>query len=293
MPLNRVRTTAVLASAVLTAAGWVAAAPAAGAEVEKYCSPTREINRDNDIKANIALCTETDGKRLTVTMSGDCFMKTIGWTQYDSCRVEGDWRLTRDGTEVAAGDYNVVPYPGPGDYELSATVLATGRTSHSGGSSSSGTVHGTVSVPVTFTSKPSGPRLGASVHATDNRKTLTVVNTGPDKAGTVKLYAIDDKTAVIESLSALNALKDYREALTQKEPDEDEIDYFKAEMEKYPINQVAQTDDPRCVSNQHMSECELGTLASGASTEVVFKAEHASDLRGTITSPDQLGEVTS
>ncbi|KAA8888518.1 hypothetical protein F3087_16070 [Nocardia colli] len=275
------------------------AGPASAAEVEKSCSATREINRDDVVKANVALCTETDGNRLTVRMSGDCFVKTIGWSRYDSCQVDGSWRLTRDGAEVVAGDLHAVPYPGPGSYELTATVIANGRTNHSGGARSEGVVQGTVSVPVTFTSAPTGPRLSASVQPGEDGKTLTltITNTGPGKAGSVVMTTSNGRIIDWDALIALDAVKQYRRALATepvfKGSKQSRIDRAKSEMDSYAVNQAAQTEDPRCASNKEMSECELGTLAGGASTTIVFTAEYAGDLTWRITSPDNVGAVAN
>ncbi|KAA8882058.1 hypothetical protein F3087_39060 [Nocardia colli] len=268
-------------------------APAAAAEVEKHCSSTREINRDDDVKANIAVCVETDGNRLTVSLHGDCFYKGIGWSSYDSCDVSGSWRLTRGGAEVVAGDYAAVRYPGPGDYEISATVSANGTTIHSNGSYSNGWVQGTISVPVSFTSAPSGPRLGASIQPASDGKTvtLTLTNSGPDQAGSVTLVTAERGFGDFNAVLALEALKQYHEARNEKDPDQDWIDYAKAQADGYEINQVAQTQDPRCVSNKRMSECQLGPLAGGASTTVAFTAEYANDLKWRISSPDQVGDT--
>ncbi|WP_280448667.1 hypothetical protein, partial [Nocardia brasiliensis] len=185
-----------------------------------------------------------------------------------------------------------VQYPGPGDYELSAHVSALGRTRHDNGSISKGEVSGAVSVPVTFTSAATGPRLGASIQPDRDGKTLTltVTNTGKDKAGSIVLQTSDRETAGFAGLAGLQAIKQYRDALAEEDPDEEWIEDAKEEMEKFEVNKAAQTEDPRCASNKQVSECQLGTLDGGASTTLVFKTEYANDLGWTISSPDQVGK---
>ncbi|HEY6785908.1 MAG TPA: hypothetical protein VI365_01230 [Trebonia sp.] len=209
----------------------VNAANAANAASEPTCTvPSKIDGPGTGEKANVSLCAFINGQALTVKFNADCFGFGVGDTEIKPCLPNGSWSLYEGDTLVAGAGASVsAPYPGPGTYTLKASVKVDAVIPNAGF-----TTDGKISRDITLTTAiPPGARLEGGTNRVGRRLTVTVTNVGDKLATGVKINIEASGSAFDSILREKNAF----------------------------------TDDKRC-RGRIQAECELGTLAQGASASV-------------------------
>ncbi|MFV0132274.1 hypothetical protein ACLGIH_03245 [Streptomyces sp. HMX87] len=118
--------TAVLCLALVTPA-WGRPAPAADPAAEgraTLCAPAGTLRGAGGQRATVDLCASGGARGMEVSAPATCRRPGTG-TRY-ACLTSGTWTARQDGRTVASGSLpgSHPVYPGPGTYEITATVHA-------------------------------------------------------------------------------------------------------------------------------------------------------------------------
>ena len=172
------------AAAVLAAAGWTAVGQPAGAAHRTLapeppppamlCAPAGTLRGEGGQRASVSLCASGGGAGTSLSAPATC--GRAGSSVRYTCRTSGTWTLRRDGRTVATGPLpGGRENPGPGTYEVSATVHV--RSSPAGPAGVD--LRGTVRAGLTLTDpKPVAThRIEADRHTLRPNTTTTVTYT--------------------------------------------------------------------------------------------------------------------
>ncbi|MFC9735414.1 hypothetical protein ACFWGM_36525 [Streptomyces roseolus] len=150
-----------LLALVAPAGGGPPAAPPASAtgEPATLCAPAGTLRGADGAYARIGLCADSGGLRLTLSAPASCG-RAGSRTTYD-CRTTGTWTARHAGNTLTGTLPGPVEHPGPGTYDLTATVHIR---SQPAGVELQGTVHASLTL--------NAPRAKPTHTVTVNRTTL-------------------------------------------------------------------------------------------------------------------------
>ncbi|MFJ8693987.1 hypothetical protein [Streptomyces roseolilacinus] len=194
---------AALAVAALTVlAGAVPAAAAPGARAAapppvSHCTPAAPLTQrgaERPAGPAVGLCVTVAGASMTVSAAADC-----------ACDVSGTWTARRgDEDGAAAGTLGTrADYPGPGTYEVTATVRV-GGTPRAAAAPLTGTVTGTFALAAPKPAPSHTIEVGspaALTPGTTTTLTYTVARTSDDGDGSARFGLIGEPGTGIELAS--------------------------------------------------------------------------------------------
>ncbi|MFD5327708.1 hypothetical protein [Streptomyces sp. NPDC127092] len=141
--------------------------PPAAAEPATLCAPAGTLHGADGAYAEVGLCADSGGLRLTVSAPASCG-RAGSRTTY-SCRSTGTWTARHAGSTLAGTLPGPAEYPGPGTYDVTASVRI--RSEPAGVD-----LRGTVRASLTLTAPRARPTHAVTVdRATLRRGTTTTV----------------------------------------------------------------------------------------------------------------------
>ncbi|WP_345282726.1 hypothetical protein [Streptomyces gulbargensis] len=126
MPNRPTTVLQVLAGAValpllaLVAPAWGRPPAAPAGEPATLCAPARTLYGADGAYAAVGLCADSGGPRLTVSAPASC--GRAGSPTTYGCRTTGTWTARHAGTMLAGTLPGAIEYPGPGTYDVTASV---------------------------------------------------------------------------------------------------------------------------------------------------------------------------
>ncbi|MET8507475.1 hypothetical protein ABZV60_22875 [Streptomyces sp. NPDC004787] len=173
------------------AAAPLATAPAAGGP-GTLCVPAGTLRGADGAYAEVGLCADSGGPRLTVSAPASCG-RTGSRTPY-ACRTTGIWTARHAGTTLTGTLPGPAEYPGPGRYDLTALVRV--RSEPAGVD-----LHGTVRAALPLTAPRPRPTHTVTADRTTLRRgatttvTYTVRRDSEDGDGSARFGLIGEETS--------------------------------------------------------------------------------------------------
>ncbi|MEU9856319.1 hypothetical protein [Streptomyces sp. NPDC047974] len=170
-----------------------AALPASAAgEPATLCAPAGTLRGADGEYAQIGLCADSGGLRLTLSAPASCGRAGSGTTY--GCRTTGTWTARHAGNTLTGTLPGPVEYPGPGTYDLTASV-------HVRSQPAGVDLQGTVQASLTMTAPRAEPTHAITVNrttlgrATTTTLTYTIRRDSEDGDGSARFGLIGEEAS--------------------------------------------------------------------------------------------------